>query len=387
MKITLITALLVFLTVFFSVPITAQRVSSARSGEADVDAIVNKAAKIFVDNPQAVGLSIGVYKEGKFYTFNFGEVEKGKRQLPTARTLYQIGSITKTFTGMLLAQAVIEKKVKLDDDIRKYLDGNYPNLEYQGQPIRLFHLLNHRSGLPFVLPDDPGTLPGSNQPAPWTPDRVAALLKGYTRQDFYRDLHTVKLNSIPGNSFNYSNAAAQLLGYILERVYGMSYEELVRTKITKPLKMSDTRIALTQSQRIRFVKGYDDKGTLMLPAPGLEAAGALKTSVADMLKYIRWQVGEKDQSVRLSHQPTTGEEGNYSAGLNWQMLRSSGNRVIWQDGSIPGSSSLCAVYPELDMGIIVLSNELDRTTSKRITSLVNDIMETISPRAVALPQG
>ncbi len=126
---------------------------------------------------------------------------------------------------------------------------------------------------------------------------------------------------------------------------------------------------------------------VVTPAPGLEAAGALKASVADMLKYIRWHVGETDQAVRLSHQPTVVEESNYSAGLNWQMLRSSGSRVIWQDGNIPGSSSLCVVYPELDMGIIVLSNEFDRTTPKRITSLVNDIVATISPRAVALPQG
>jgi D-alanyl-D-alanine-carboxypeptidase/D-alanyl-D-alanine-endopeptidase len=102
----------------------------------------------------------------------------------------------------------------------------------------------------------------------------------------------------------HSNAASQLLGYILERVYGTSYENLVKTNITRPLKMDDTSITLTRSQKSHLVKGYDEKGSLMPYTPDkFQAAGALKSSVADMLKYMRWQVAEKDAAVKLSHLP------------------------------------------------------------------------------------
>jgi len=168
-----------------------------------ITAIVNHAAeRIFKNTPQAVGLSIGVVKAGRTYTFDYGTVEVGKKVLPMANTLYPIASITKAFTGALLAQAALEGKVKLDDDVRKYLDGDYPNLEFQGHPIRLFDLLDHRSGLPFFIPDRPETLPDfENNVVPW-PTRIANIEKTYTRQDFYEDLHKVKLDAVPGEKFS-----------------------------------------------------------------------------------------------------------------------------------------------------------------------------------------
>ena len=91
----------------------------------DVASIVSRSADKFLKSaPQSVGLSIGVLKDGKAYTYNYGTIEKGKKNPTSANTLYQIASITKTFTGTLLAQAVIEKKVKFDDDVRKYLNGD-----------------------------------------------------------------------------------------------------------------------------------------------------------------------------------------------------------------------------------------------------------------------
>jgi D-alanyl-D-alanine-carboxypeptidase/D-alanyl-D-alanine-endopeptidase len=355
-----------------------------------IDAAVGKAGKALMSNPQMVGLSVGIYKDGKTYTYNYGEVEKGKRQPPTHDTLYAIASITKTFTGTLLAQAAVEKKLRLDDDVRKYLDGNYPNLEYQGEPIRLFHLINHRAGLPFLLPDEPQYLPGyDNQPpAAWLV-RIRELYKHYTKNDFYNDLHRVKLEAVPGTKFQYSNAGAQLAGYILERLYGMSYEEIVRSKILKPLKMNSTKIMLTESERRRAAKGYDDQGSVMSDyvPDQLQAAGALKSTAADMLNYVRWQLEEKDKAVKLSHQPTWSDGNGYSTGLNWQMLKSSENRVIWQEGNTPGFNSYCVIYPELNIGIVVLTNESDRFSSPRLSLLVNQIIKRIDARAVALPGG
>ncbi|GAB4051118.1 serine hydrolase domain-containing protein [Spirosoma litoris] len=348
-----------------------------------VDTIVEQAAQQFMTAPEAVGLSVGILKDGKTYVYNYGTVDKGKQQLPTAQTIYPIASISKTFTGALLAQAVVEKRVKLGDDIRKYLTGSYPNLEYNGQPIRLFHLLNHRSGLPFLLPDVPDAFANTAIPS----SAIATeLLQHYTRADFYDDLHKVKLDAMPGNMFKYSNAGAQLLGYILERVYNQSFEELVRLKLTQPLGMSDTKIELTPAEEADFAKGYNCDGLQMPPVPDqLQGAGSLKSTVADMLNYIQWNVTEETEAAKLTHRPTWGDVDRYSSGLNWQMLKASGYRAIWQDGNIPGYSSLCVNYPELKMGVVILSNECDRKTASRITTLVNQITKAMDERAVMLP--
>jgi CubicO group peptidase (beta-lactamase class C family) len=114
-------AVLVALLLHGVSPLQGQELHSTQRSE-DVAATVSQCAeKFFKSAPKAVGLSIGVVKDGKKYTYNYGTVEKRKKNPPSTETLYQIASITKTFTGTILAQAVIEKRVKFDDDVRKYL--------------------------------------------------------------------------------------------------------------------------------------------------------------------------------------------------------------------------------------------------------------------------
>ncbi|WP_420148160.1 serine hydrolase domain-containing protein [Spirosoma sp.] len=348
-----------------------------------VDFVVEQAAQQFMAAPQTVGLSIGIFKDGQTYVYNYGTVEKDSQQLPTGQTIYPIASISKTFTGALLAQAVLEKKVKLGDDIRQYLPGDFPNLTYQGQPIRLFHLINHRSGLPFMLPDRPDAFSDTSIPS----SAIATeLLQNYTQQDFYADLRNVRLDNAPGYTFRYSNAGAQLLGYILERVYKTPFEDLVQQKLTQALDMNQTKITLSTSEQARFAPGYNCNGIQMPPIPDqLQGAAALKSTVTDMLKYVQWNVAEQAEAARLAHRSTWGDSNRYSAGLNWQMLNVAGYRAIWQDGNIPGFSSLCVNYPELNMGIVILSNECDRSTASRVATLANQIAKTLDERAVTLP--
>jgi len=353
---------------------------------------VEKAAKAFLENQQTVGLSIGIFQDGRTYTYDFGTTERGKQHPPTAHTRYAIASITKTFTGALLAQAVVEKKVSLDDDIRKYLEGDYPNLEYQGQPVRLCQLINHTSGLPRSLPENADALIGEESDAAKRSVKEAAFLEGYTREAFFRDLHGVTLTRVPGEKFSYSNAAAQLLGLILERVYGKSYEEIVRIKITGPLKMNDTKVTLSAAEIARLPKGYSASGAF-LPAlalsPRFPAAGSLKSTTADMLKYIAWHLAERDEAVKLSHQPAGNtvwsQDGSFTVGLNWQILKSAGRRNIFQDGNVPGFHSMCVLYPELNLGIIVLTNEEVGSRPADLSALVNPIVKAIAPGVIATP--
>ena len=345
--------------------------------------IVSRSAEKFVKSaPQAIGLSVGVLKDGKTYTYNYGTIEKGIRNPTSADTLYQIASITKTFTGTLLAQAVLEKKVKFDDDVRKYLNGDYPNLEYQGHFIQLGQLVNHNSGLPFNLPDIP-----ENRP-PFTAvvsPATREMLSHYSRKDFLADLHKVELKTVPGEKFSYSNTAAVLLSIVLERIYAMSYEEIVKQKIANPLGMRDTTISVIESQSNRLAKGYDEDGVIVpRPYDMLLGAGALKSTIADLLKYARWELAEEDSAVKVSHEPRFILTNNFSVGLNWQMLHSGPYRRIWQEGNLPGFVSMCMTFPELHMAVIFLANEDDPKSSHALSVMAEEIAKSLDARSAPL---
>lgn len=367
--------------------------ADARAPGGNVGRLVDAATTAFLrDHPQAAGVSIGVYQGGRVYRFNYGAVERGGATPPSSKTLYAIASLTKTFTGALLAQAALEGKVRLDDDVRKYLDGDYPNLAFEGQPIRMFDLLDHRSGLPFLLPDRPELMPDyQGRATPWT-RRVSEGEAGYTKQDFLNDLHKVKLDRKPGEAASYSNAAATLAGFILERVYGEPYEDLLKRKLLGPLGMTDTSITQTRAQWARTARGYDGSGAVMPPAPvALQAAGGLKSDVDDLLAYVAWGVQEKDPAARLSHQPVVtvptpeGLKYPYAAGLNWQELLAPQARMIWQVGGLDGYESYCILEPELKLGLVVLFNEQDPEAQKGHRALVDAILTGLDPQAVTLP--
>ena len=359
--------------------------SPAWSADTTVAAAVDQAVQDFLAAcPQSVGVSIGLCLNGSTYRFNYGRVAPGAKAAPASDTIYALASITKTFTGTLLAQGQLDGRLKLDDDIRQYLAGDYPNLEFQGHPIRLCDLVDHRSGLPFILPDRPETRPdyagGGSFGA-----RIAEIYKTYGRTDFYADLHKVTLTNVPGEKFQYSNAAAMLAGYILEGIYRRPYEALVKARITEPLGMIDTTITLSPAQTKRTLKGYDATGTAAPDNPdALQGAGALKSTLDDMLKYAAWQVAEGDPAVKLSHPSYTGP-GTYQAGLNWQMLTSGGRRVIWQSGNIEGFNSYCVAEPELGLGLVALFNQADERSNPAHNSLVNAILKGIALEAVLLP--
>lgn len=362
----------------FAQQLSAPAVPSADNARV---AVTRSADKFFHDAPQAAALSIGVCKDGESWTYNFGSLHPGKHDKPSSDTLYPIASITKTFTGTLLAQAVLEGKLHFTDDVREYLTGAYPNLEYNGQTIQLQFLVNHVSGLPFNLPDIPGNRP------PFTPPMSAKTkesLNHYTRSDFLRDLHTVKLTGVPGQKFSYSNTGAVLLSLVLERVYGESYEKLVRQKIAAPLGMKDTAISLSRSRRLRLAPGYDQNGPIDYH-PGLAlGAGGLTLTVSDLLKYAAWEVSEDDPAVKLSHEPRLRLMPEYSLGLNWQIIRKGTGIRIWQEGGVPGFLSFCVVFPQLHMAIVVLSNAQDPVSSRAFDAVARSIAEAIDPRSSAL---
>src|SRR5690606_3771155 len=127
---------------------------------------------------------------------------------PKDKTLYEIASLTKTFTGTMLAFAIVENKVNIDDDIRRYLKDSFPNLEYEGHPITFRHLVTHQSGLPNMFPNHKALFENPN----WDelPFKINDVQKDFSKNEFFSELSKVNLSAKPGTGLNYSNVGANL---------------------------------------------------------------------------------------------------------------------------------------------------------------------------------
>jgi len=300
-----------------------------------LDLAVDSAAREYYRNPYAHSAAIGIIQNGKRYTYYYGDVKPDN--------LFEIGSITKTFTATLLAQAVLDHKVALDDDIRKYLPGEYPNLTYKNHPITLTDLANHTSRLP-EMPDDIGTQTGFD---PLRPE------KGYDSLMFYATLHRVKLDTLPGFKFNYSNYGLALLGHILERVYQLPYQDLMKKYITDSFGMKHTYYELPADKEKMMAWPHGDNGReVPLQREGIFGpAGEIHSNLNDMLSYLDEQIKETNPLVKLTHQPTANNNG-----LAWGVRNTGTYRDVQHNGSTVGSTSHISAFPELNSGCVILTN-------------------------------
>ena len=335
-----------------------------------MDAMVRSLAAVVTRDPW-VGLSVGILRDGKVYQYHFGTTGNGAA--PSAATLYEIGSITKTFTTLLLAQAVVEKRVSLTDDIRRYLKGDYPNLEFGGKPIELIHLANTTSSLPDNLPDFRDE--AKKMSADSFGYAVIKVNEHYGKEDFFRDLHRVKLDTLPGTIPRHSNVAAQLLGFILENVFGESYANLVQKHITGPLKMTHTYVEVPADEAGRLAKCYNDRGR---PVPYIMrnawAAGGMVSCLEDMSRYVTYHLEEKNAAVRLTHQAAWGNPDEWAVGLNWFLGKTfDGKRRLSNDGTTFGFTTCFLLYPEQQFGVIILSNECGGNVTGRLYSMGENI--------------
>ncbi|GAB4033004.1 serine hydrolase [Spirosoma jeollabukense] len=364
---------LIFASCLLTITIQA---APGQAQPAATETTIQQLGTAFVQEKAHVGLSIGIVRNGKTTFYNFGTTEKGKNQLPTQNTIYEIGSISKTFGSLLLARAVVDKKINLDDDIRKYLDGDYPNLAYEGKPIRLVNLTNWTSELPDNFPDKPDRFKQAN------PDSIPFLiineLISYTKLDFFNDLHRVTLKAAPGQNPRHSNVAAQLVGYILEKIYQRPYEELINTQIEQPLQMRHTFGPEAPSDQ--FAIGYDGKG-IRMPAftlKAMQAAGGLRYSAADLLKYAAYQLNENNKAVQLSHQLSWGNTDNLALALNWFLHKTiDSKRQIEHSGGTFGFASFCDLYPDQKTGLVLLANNSDQSTQGQLQELSGKIMNVL----------
>ncbi|UYV15609.1 serine hydrolase domain-containing protein [Porphyrobacter sp. ULC335] len=314
---------------------------------------VQRLGEAFIAADQADALSVAIIEQGNVRFLNFGTISRSSAMRPDSGTVYEIGSITKVFTSLLLAQAVVEQRVDLQDDIRQYLPGDYPNLEWQGEPVRLVHLAETTSALPDNIPDlEPFIEEGGPSRAPFL---ISERWSSYSNDDFLTDLRSATLIDRPGTTPRHSNVAATLLGIILERVYNDRYETLVSRFIEQPAGMKSGSLEVRASD---LATGYSGRGVAM---PALDnryilSAGGLRYSSADMAKFVQAQLRADGKAIRLSQQATMKYDQG-GLGFNWRFaIPADGTHVLRASGGTFGSSSYVEIRPERDYGIVLLAN-------------------------------
>lgn len=320
---------------------------------ATMDTVFQTLGRKFVDTDLSDGLSLAVVKDGKTWFYNFGSKVHGSQQAPTEQTAYEIASITKVFTSLILAHAVLEGKIDPNADIRKYLPPGYPQLAYGDTPVTVLQLANTTSALPDNLPDISKELAGLPQEK--IPGRIHDSWNGYTPEKFLADLKQARIDRKPGTEPRHSNVAAELLGIVLERAYGDSYANLLSRYVEKPLDMRRG----TDEQTSAMATGYDEKHAVMPPLRSeiIMPAGGLRYSTADMAKFLAGQLAAKDPAIALSQKATWGNANSLAIGYNWILDRTiDGSRHLRTSGGSFGFSSYIEMYPDKGYGIVLFAN-------------------------------
>ena len=288
--------------------------------------------------PRQIGIVAGVVTHGERRVYAYG----------TARpdSIYQIGSITKTFTGLLLAQMVVEGQVSLDEPLRELVRAG-ASANPSGREITLLDLATHHSGLP-PMPDDfnPRRFP--------TP---AAGFAGYHAADLRAFLARHGAGREANPPFVYSNVGFALLGDALRVRAGTSYAELLAQRITGPLGMRDTSVVLSTDRRQRLVQAY---GAQSEPIPPWELdafapAGAINSTAGDMLTYLEAQLRADSPALRLSHEARAGAARGTRIALAWFYDENAG--TYGHGGAISGYVSYAFFNPKGGYAGIVLVNQ------------------------------
>jgi|694.fasta_scaffold00072_92 CubicO group peptidase (beta-lactamase class C family) len=327
--------------------------------QSTLDTTIDRLVKPYMQNPDHNALCIGIIKNDSVYFYNYGEEKKDSKILPSQTSLFEIGSITKTFCGNLLAQAVSENKLKLDDDIRLYLKGNYKNLEFNKQPILVKHLANHTSGLPRQ-PENLFSQKEFDLKNPYS---------NYTNQSLLNYIKEFKLSVTPGTNCEYSNLGMGLLGIILENVYKQSFSDLVKQKICEPLKMTNTGVQ--NIKPVNILPGYEN-GTNVLnwQFKGMEAAGAIYSTPFDMMLYVKSNLQNTAQK-QIEHSATF--DSGKKIALAWHFIkRKTDAELIWHNGATGGFSSFIGLIKDKNTGFIVLTNSSAETDALPI-SIYNNL--------------
>jgi serine-type D-Ala-D-Ala carboxypeptidase/endopeptidase len=320
----------------------------------------NIRARIAAGQYPAMVVAVVDGKHSRIYAF--GTLAADRK--PDADTVFEIGSVTKTFTATLLAQDVLAGRVALDEPVARLLPG-FKLPSRNGKTITPGNLATQHSGLPR-LPDNLAPANMHDPYADYGDARLKAFLAGYT------------LEHDPGSTYAYSNLGFGLLGDALAHHAGRTYGELLQQRIFKPLGMHSSAVMVTPGMRSRLAVGHDALGK---PAgvwtfKAMAGAGAIKSTAADMLRYLQANMGRLRTPLRramaLAHRPRAdGPPGN-RVGLAWMTRHDADGDVIWHNGMTGGYASFMGFRRDGSRGVVILVNAQQPVDDLGFATLLDD---------------
>jgi CubicO group peptidase (beta-lactamase class C family) len=345
----------------------------------DIPSAMDRAASTLLKEKLLHATSIAVVYQDQEFILHRGELEAGKANPPDDTTLYEIGSVSKTFAGLLMANAVLEGKASLDDPVQQYLPSAYPNLQIEEGPIRLRHLVTHTSTMPGMLPLSVNTIL-KDFTAHGTPAKLNAAYAHYSREQFWQDLHTVNIKSPLGKDYAYSSAGTELVAHTLEKIYGEPYESLLAKFLAREAGMHNTLLRLTDKDAARLAPGYhSDNPIATTPMPQLPwgAAGNVKSTMPDMAKYLRLQLGAHP-AVRESHLPLVRFQDDFSIAYFWNIGKTQqlGTHYV-HHGGVPRAQSYIYIVPKFGLGVFIIANQSGNDTADALERALAPIFDAV----------
>jgi D-alanyl-D-alanine-carboxypeptidase/D-alanyl-D-alanine-endopeptidase len=301
---------------------------------------------------QSVGMVVGVIDAAGRRVVAYGALDQGDPRVLDADTVFEIGSVTKVFTSLLLADMVERGEVALNDPVAAFVPTGVRIPGRGDRQITLQDLATQTSGLPRVpsnlKPKDP-----TNPYADYSPERLYEFLSSY---ELSRDI---------GERYEYSNVGVGLLGHALARRAGTSYEDLVANRISKPLGLKGTGITLTSDMRRRLAVGHNSQlqAVRNWDLDVLAGTGALRSTANDLLTFLAANLDHSHlplapaMKAQLAVRRPTGMP-DLEMALGWHIYTRYGGEIVWHDGGTYGYCSFIGFDPKARCGVIVLSNAL-----------------------------
>ncbi|HEY2750809.1 serine hydrolase domain-containing protein [Phenylobacterium sp.] len=300
---------------------------------------------------RGVGIVVGVISPKGRRVVAYGSSDIGDRRSVDADTLFEIGSISKTFTALVLQDMALRGEVGLDDPVSKYLPAGVKVPSRGGKVITLRELAMHTAALPHDLPN-------------LAAKRQDEMLAGTSEADLYKFLASYQLPRDPGTEWEYSNLGVGLLGIALSHRAGVDLETLIRQRVTGPLGMTSTVMTVTPELKSRLATGHD---AFLRPEPPLDigpaeaAAGQIRSSANDMLKLLAAEMDYTKTPLRpamdaMLATERAGMQGGFRQALGWMILEMPSGRLVTHSGGTFGHRAFTAFNPKMREGVIVLSN-------------------------------
>jgi CubicO group peptidase (beta-lactamase class C family) len=327
----------------------------------DLQEIINNRSKKELQHRALIGMSIGLIKDNETIITNIGYKNLKTKEVADEHTIYELGSIGKLFTAIMLQIGESRGDFKFDDSLHKHLNG----IVQLNQKCKatLLHLATHTSGFP--------TIPNMML------NKISNFANPYldlSISDLHEYLELCEENKNLGN-YEYSNLGMGLLGYIFELKYDKDYETIIKEEILKKIGMINTSISLSKSHYQNIAQGYDDEGneSEIWIDKVLTGAGSFLTNLSDMLKFIRvnlnQEICEISEELQKCHIPKHKE----FVGLGWHIEPSDSNlKIHWHNGMTGGCSTFIGLNKSRQIGLVILSNSTHEITGFGF-DLINEI--------------